>query len=83
MGSAIRKIERRAAIANRRQAQRALNDAEGLLGRMRKSCTSCNSSFDAKTPSALDTWRISIREGNAHLTCPECWAKISSAPGVQ
>lgn len=69
-------------MANRKHVQKALKDAESLLGRMRKNCSECNQDFDAKAPGVLDTWRISVRGGFAMLTCPDCWAKVSQAPGV-
>jgi hypothetical protein len=83
MGSSIRKIERKAVVANRKHVQKALRDAESMLGRMRKNCSECNLPFDAKSPGALDTWRISIKGEFSMLTCPECWEKISSSPSVQ
>ncbi|NDC23968.1 MAG: hypothetical protein EBZ49_07545 [Proteobacteria bacterium] len=84
MGSAIKRINRKIEISDRKlrrsAAQESLRSAEAVLSRMKKECSVCGTPFDPKVPGTLDSWHISVSEDSTTLTCSSCKADQS---GVQ
>ena len=73
MASLSKKVNRKKALAARKNAKKRSKEVSKAISKMPKLCSKCGKEFDRSNKEMIETWMISVYEdGTSVLTCDKC-----------
>ena len=77
MGSLERKLSRKIANQQKKDAEKEMAAKIALFGKLPDNCLTCQKPFDKMNKEQVMTWNVVVRneEEAVNLYCPECWEK--------
>jgi|TARA_R110000851_G_scaffold225915_1_gene378689 hypothetical protein len=76
MGSATRKISRRAEKSRKKAAKEDISQKMNMFDKIPEACSACQEGFNKQDREMVSTWSVVVRaeENIVRLYCPSCWS---------
>jgi len=83
MSSLERKLSRKKANKEKKEAEKEMATKIALLGKIPDKCLTCEKSFDKLNKEMVMSWSVVVRqeEEKVNLYCPQCWEKAVKLVG--
>tara|TARA_R110000824_G_scaffold89049_1_gene218601 strand:- start:878 stop:1171 length:294 start_codon:yes stop_codon:yes gene_type:complete len=77
MGSIERKLSRKIAIKEKKNAEKDMATKIALFDKLPDKCLTCDKTFDKMDKEQVMSWSVIVKqqEEKVNLYCPNCWEK--------